>query len=742
MTLFLEANVPRPTRLLPAPPDGRAETRSRPRPAEGQGALGRLGGFCARHPAAVVAAWLLALVAALAGRHLAAPTFSDQVSLPGTASHTGADLLARSMPEAGRPSGLVVLHTGTGTVADHGSAVDRTLADLRGLPHVTDASALVTSADGRTAYTTVSFDEQLKDLGHDYTARLDTATGPARAAGLGVAYGGDLEQVVREPADDKLSEGVGVVTALAILLLAFGSVLAALLPLGTALISVGAGLGIVGIVAGTISFATSATTLAGMIGLGVGIDYALFLTTRFRQDLIDGHEPVEAAARTARTSGRAVLVAALTVAVAMLSLYACGLSFIGKIGLAATLAVVVTAAAALTLVPAALGLVGRRVDTLRLRRPVAESTGERDGWHRYAALVARRPWTFLAVGVTVLGLCSAPVLSMRLGHVDAGADRPGSSTRTAYDWIADADGPGFGKGANGRIVAVVDVSRAHAPADRISAAVSTALKGTHGVASVAPVRSSDDGRILVTTLTPTTGPQDAATADLLHTLSGHTLPKALSGTGAEAHLTGSVAGQADFRATVGDRLPIVVGIVLVLAFLLLMTVFRSVVIPLKAVVLNLFTTAASYGVLVAVFQWGWGDALLGLSEPVPIESYVPMMMFAIVFGLSMDYEIFLLSRIAEAWHRTGDNRLAVGEGLSATARVISAAAFIMTAVFLSFTASPTVVVKMLALGLAISVIVDATVVRLVLVPSAMFLMGRANWWLPRRLDRILPDLHA
>lgn len=735
--------MPRPTRLLPAPPEGRAETRPRTKPAEGQGALGRLGGFCARHPAGVVAAWLLVLVAALAGRHLAAPTFSDQVSLPGTASHTGADLLARSMPDAGRPSGLVVLHTGTGTVADHGSAVGRTLADLRGLPHVTAASALVTSADGRTAYTTVSFDAPLKDLGHGYSARLDTATEPARAAGLGVAYGGDLEQVVREPADDKLSEGVGVVTALAILLLAFGSVLAALLPLGTALISVGAGLGIVGIVAGTISFATSATTLAGMIGLGVGIDYALFLTTRFRQDLIDGHEPVEAAARTARTSGRAVLVAALTVAVAMLSLYACGLSFIGKIGLAATLAVVVTAAAALTLVPAALGLVGRRVDTLRLRRrPVAESTGERDGWHRYAALVARRPWTFLVVGVAVLGLCAAPVLSMRLGHVDAGADRPGSSTRTAYDWIADADGPGFGEGANGRVVAVVDVSRAHTPADRISAAVTTALKGTHGVASVAPVRPSDDGRILVTTLTPATGPQAAATADLLHTLSGHTLPKALSGTGADAYLTGSVAGQADFRATVGDRLPIVVGIVLVLAFLLLMAVFRSVVIPLKAVVLNLFTTAASYGVLVAVFQWGWGDALLGLSEPVPIESYVPMMMFAIVFGLSMDYEIFLLSRIAEAWHRTGDNRLAVGEGLSATARVISAAAFIMTAVFLSFTASPTVVVKMLALGLAISVIVDATVVRLVLVPSAMFLMGRANWWLPRRLDRVLPDLHA
>ncbi|WP_244162970.1 MMPL family transporter [Streptomyces bungoensis] len=735
--------MPGPSQHPSAPADARpGETPHQADADPVRGRLGRLGGFCARHPATVLAAWLLVLVAALAGRHIAAPTFSDQVSLPGTPSHTGADLLAGSMPAAGRPNGKVVFHTGSGTVADRHSALGETLADLRGLPHVTAVSTPVTSDDGHTAYTTVSFDEQLKNLGHGYTARLDTATRPARAAGIGVAYGGDLEQVVREPADDALSEGVGVVTALVILLLAFGSVLAALLPLATALISVGVGLGVVGIVAATVSFATSATTLAGMIGLGVGIDYALFLTTRFRQDLLDGHDPDDAAARTAATSGRAVLIAALTVAVAMLSLYACGLSLIGRIGLAATLAVVVTAAAALTLVPAALGLVGRHVDRIRLRRPVAESAGAHDGWHRYAGLVSRRPWTFLAVGLAFLGVCSVPLLSMRLGHVDAGADRPGSSTRTAYDWIAHGHGPGFGAGANGPVVTVVDLGGADTPADRVSDDVTAALRHTHGVASFTPLTPSPDGRLLVTTVTPATGPQDAATAALLDALAEDTLPKALAGTGAEAFLTGSAAGQADFRHTVGERLPVVVAIVLVLAFVLLMTVFRSVVIPLKAVVLNLFTTAASYGVLVAVFQWGWGGSLLGLSEPVPVESYVPMMMFAIVFGLSMDYEIFLLSRIAEAWRRTGDNRLSVGEGLSATARVISAAAFIMTAVFLSFTASPTVVVKMLALGLAVSVIVDATVVRLVLVPSAMFLMGRANWWIPRRLDRVLPRLHA
>ncbi|MGW9025134.1 MMPL family transporter [Streptomyces sp. NPDC055722] len=744
MTLSLEDTVSsrpmQPSLEAPEPPDVREQEPS-PDP-ERRSVPARIGGACARRPVLVIVVWLLLLTGALVGWHMAGSAFSDQISLPGTPSHTGADLLKASEPGAADPSGKVVLHVDSGTVSAQRPAVDRTVATLRKLPHVTAVSTLVTSADGRTAYTAVSFDKQLKNLGHDYTSRLDEATEPARAAGVHVAYGGDLDQVVRAPANDRLSELVGVATALVILLAGFGSVAAALMPLVTALISVGTGLGLVGVVAATIDFATAAPTLASMIGLGVGIDYALFLTTRFRQDLIEGRDPVDAAARTTRTSGRAVLVAAVTVAVAMLSLYACGLTFIGKLGLAATIAVVVTAGAALTLVPAALGLVGRRIDRLHVRRPVAESTGEDDNWYRYATLVARRPWPFLVVGTSVLALCALPLLSMRLGHVGAGADKPGSATRLAYDWIAEADGPGFGPGANGQVVTVVDLRHAGVPADRIAADVTRALQSTPGVDRFTPVTPSTDGKILVSTVTPTTGPQDAATTGLLTDLTDHALPNALKGTGAHAYLTGTAAGQSDFRDVVGRRLPVVVGIVLVLAFLLLTAVFRSVVIPLKAVLLNLLTTAASYGVLVAVFQWGWGDTLLGLSEPVPIESYVPMMMFAIVFGLSMDYEIFLLSRIAETWRRTGDNRRSVSVGLSATARVISSAAFIMAAVFLAFTVSPTVVVKMLALGLAISVVLDATIVRLVLVPSALFLMGRANWWIPRWLDRLLPRLHA
>ncbi|SHN11548.1 MMPL family transporter [Actinacidiphila paucisporea] len=706
------------------------------------GRLAGLGSFCARHSPWVIALWLVVLVAALGGRHLVGATFSDQLSLPGSQSDTGAALLTASDPAAAAPNGLVVFHTGSGTVADHQQAVDSAITDLKAMPHATGASSPVTSKDGATAYTTVSFDEQLKSLGHGYVDQLDKATAPARSDGVQVAYGGGLDQVTTAPADDLASELVGIGAALLILLLVFGSVLAAVLPLLSALVGVLVGIGVVGIVAGVVTFATSAPTLATMIGLGVGIDYALFLTTRFRQDLIEGRSPADAVARTSSTSGHAVLVAATTVAVALLSLYACGLSFIGKLGLAATIAVVVTATASLTLVPAALALTGRAIDrwTVR-RRPVAETAGESDSWHRYARLVSRHAAAFLACGVALLAVLAVPLFSMRLGHVDDGAGASGSTSRIAFDLVSDAQGPGFGPGANAPFTVVVDVSGSNVPADQIGDDVDKALQGTPDIAEATALQPTPDGKLLVGTVTATGDPQSATTGALFNALTGHVLSDALRGTGAHGYVTGTAAAQFDFRDTVKDRLPIIIGIVLLAAFLLLMTVFRSLVIPLKAVLLNLLTTGASYGVLVAVFQWGWAAGALGLPEAVPIESYVPMMMFAIVFGLSMDYEIFLLSRISEAWHRTADNTGSVGAGLSATGRVISSAAFIMTAVFLSFTVSPTVVVKMLALGLAVSVVLDATVVRLLLVPSTMFLMGRSNWWFPRWLDRVLPRVH-
>ncbi len=683
----------------------------------------------------VIVLWLVALGCAVAGQHLAHPAYSDATSLPGSQSDTGGALLARASSGATGYTGLVVVHAPTGGAGAATGATADTARALAALPDVSSVSELVTSTDGATAYWRLDFDVRPKTLGSGYPARLDRATAAVRQAGRQVAYGGGLDELTRPAGNDRAAELVGLSAALVVLLLAFGSVAAAVLPLASALVAVVIGLSVVGIVAASVDLATAAPTLAAMIGLGVGVDYGLFVTTRFRAHLVEGDDPDRAAGRAIASSGHAVLLAAATVSLALLGLYGAGLTFIGRLGLAATISVVVAAAAAVTLVPAGLGLVGRRIDRLAVRPPVAETSGAEDGWQRYSALVARRPALFLAGGLAVIAALSLPLGALRLGHIDAGADPLGSTSRTAYDLVADARGPGFGPGANGPFTVVVDLHGANQPADAIAAKLSAALGATPGVGAAGPLRASADGTVLTGTVTPASGPQSAATGTLFEQLVHHTLPDTLGGAHATGYLAGPTAGQLDFRDTISRRLPLIIGLVLVGSFTLLMLMFRSLLIPLKAVVLNLFTTGASYGVLVVVFQWGWGGGLLGVHEAVPIESYVPMMMFAIVFGLSMDYEIFLLSAIAEAWRGGSGNTEAVGSGLARTARVITSAAVIMTAVFLSFASSPTVVIKMLAVGLAVGVVIDATVVRMVLVPSTMVLLGSANWWFPRRPGR-------
>jgi RND superfamily putative drug exporter len=401
-------------------------------------------------------------------------------------------------------------------------------------------------------------------------------------------------------------------------------------------------------------------------------------------------------------------------------------------------------------VPALLGLAGRRIDRYHVRTPVAEAAGDggdggdagdqsQDFWHRYAGRIGAHPWPALAGGIAVLLVLAAPVLSMQLGHIDAGASPTSYTSRQAYDAISD----GFGVGTNGplTVVAQLDKAKTSTP-DQVSAvesALSGALAKVPDVASVSPVQASTDGAVLYATVIPASRPQDAATRTLANTLQDTTLPDVLGPDGATGYVTGSLAGQLDFVDIVSARLPIIIGVVIGAAFLLLLLSFHSPVLALKAAVLNLFSIGAAYGVIVAVFQWGWGGSLLGVAGNVPIESYVPMIMFAIVFGLSMDYEVFLLTRVREAWGRTGDSHASVGAGLGATARVISCAALIITCVFLAFLLSTNVVIKMLALGLGVSVIVDATVIRLLVVPATMFLLGRANWWTPRWLSW-LPDL--
>jgi RND superfamily putative drug exporter len=709
----------------------------------GQPWLQRVGAACGGHPWRVLAAWVVLLGGLLAGSAAVGASYSNDVNLSGTQSATGLSLLEAHSQGAGQYSGLVVFNSRSGTLASHSTQVEDSITALGKLPHVVSASDPLSSSnptvssDGTIGYSTLQFDVQPATLGESYIDQLNDATAAARDANIQVEYGGGLDQLTRPKTKDLQSEAIGFAVALIVLLLIFGSVLGAILPLLTALISVLAGLGILGIAAASLTFGTASPTLAAMIGIGVGIDYAVFLTTRFRQQMIDGADPVEAAGFCTTTSGRAVLVAAATVAVAMLGLYASGIAFIGLLGLAAVFGVVTAALGAVTLVPALLGLAGRRIDKLKVRRtPVAETGSSGDGWHRYAAMIGRYPWLFLIGGLAVLCVLAIPLLSIETGHVGDGSDPTSYTDRQAYDLISE----GFGPGYNGPFTIVIDTGHNAAADSSLATKVQSALAGTTDVAKATPLSPTPDGVLLTGTVIPKSSPQDQATTTLFNTLVNTTLPQALKGTGYQGYVTGQQALQIEFDQTVTSQLPVIIGVVIAVAFLLIMTAFRSPLLAVKAAVLNLFSIAAAYGVVVAVFQFGWGSSLLGVDQDVPVEAYVPMIMFAIVFGLSMDYEVFLLSRVKEVWDRKRDQHLAVAGGLASTGRVISCAALIMIAVFLSFVTSNQVVIKQLSIGLAASILIDATIVRLLLVPAVMYLFGTASWWIPRWLDRLLPHI--
>ncbi|MFH9990715.1 MMPL family transporter [Streptomyces luteogriseus] len=722
------------------------------------GVLRRLGEWCARHFVIVIIAWLVALVALQVVSREFGGAYSDNFSLPQAQAQKGLDVLKAHDPQAGGYSSQIVLRDDQQPLTALSSQMSTTVADLEKLPHVLSAqnplSAPATpsgqqnvgplSDDKKTAYITVRFDVQPSTLGDDYLSGVDTSVQPLRSAGAEVEYGGPLGELARPAADDRVSELIGFGVAVIVLLVGFGSVIAAVVPLLSALISVVGGLAILGLLAAAFTFATVSPTLATMIGLGVGIDYALFMLTRHRQNLFDGMDPVRAAGQAASTSGHAVLVSGCTVIIALAGLSASGVSFISLLGVAAAVTVVSAVVGALTLVPALLGFIGRHIDRYHVRPPVAETeAGAGDTpqgtWHRYAQRVERRPLWFLSAGVAVVVILAIPLFSIQLGHIDDGADPTSFTDRRAYDLMADA----FGPGSNGPLTVVID--QTNVPQSQRSGLASKAqqsLDKVQGAAVVTPLTPTQDGDLLVGTVYSTKSPQNSATTDLTNRLVDDTLPDTVQGTDAKGYVTGTTATQVDFRDIVASQLPVIIAVVVGLAFLIILAVFRGLLVAVKAAVLNVLSIAASYGVVVAVFQWGWGGPALGVHGKVPIESYVPMMMFAIVFGLSMDYEIFLLSRVHEAWLRTGDAKRSVAHALEITARVITCAALIMVSVFAAFIVSDNIVVKMLGLGLAVSVLIDATVVRLLMVPAVMTLLGRHAWWMPRWLDRVMPHIDA
>lgn len=723
-----------------------------------RGVLRRLGEWCARHFVIVIIAWLVALVALQVVSREFGGAYSDNFSLPQAQAQKGLDVLKAHDPQAGGYSSQIVLHDDQQSLTALSSQMSTTVADLEKLPHVLSAqnplSAPATpsgqqnvgplSDDKKTAYITVRFDVQPSTLGDDYLNGVDTAVQPLRSAGAEAEYGGPLGELARPAADDRVSELIGFGVAVIVLLVGFGSVIAAVVPLLSALISVVGGLAILGLLAAAFTFATVSPTLATMIGLGVGIDYALFMLTRHRQNLFDGMDPVRAAGQAASTSGHAVLVSGCTVIIALAGLSASGVSFISLLGVAAAVTVVSAVVGALTLVPALLGFIGRHIDRYHVRPPVAETeAGASDTpqgtWHRYAQRVERRPLWFLSAGVAVVVVLAIPLFSIQLGHIGDGADPTSFTDRRAYDLMADA----FGPGSNGPLTVVID--QTNVPQSQRSDLASKAqqsLDKIQGAAVVTPLTPTQDGDLLVGTVYSTKSPQNSATTDLTNSLVDDTLPDTVQGTDAKGYVTGTTATQVDFRDIVASQLPVIIAVVVGLAFLIILAVFRGLLVAVKAAVLNVLSIAASYGVVVAVFQWGWGGPALGVHGKVPIESYVPMMMFAIVFGLSMDYEIFLLSRVHEAWLRTGDAKASVAHALEITARVITCAALIMVSVFAAFIVSDNIVVKMLGLGLAVSVLIDATVVRLLMVPAVMTLLGRHAWWMPRWLDRVMPHIDA
>jgi RND superfamily putative drug exporter len=747
--------------------------------------LHSLGLFAHARRRSVIAIWFAVLLALGVSVGSFGSSFSTQFNLPDVESADGFTLLSERFgaEESGR-SGTIVVRADGGFTAVQQDALNAFFSqldardDMGVVSPFTPAGARQVAPSGDIAFATVSLASDLDTAEQFAEVFAEMKAIEPEVAGAQIEYGGEVFAEFEAPT----SEVLGLAFAIVILIFAFGSVLAMGLPIGTAFGGIAAGVLVVTLVSNLLTMPDFATTLGVMIGLGVGIDYALFIVTRYREARHRGRDCAAATAESINTAGRAVLFAGTTVVISLLGMLIMGVGFMNGMAVGASITVLFTMIASVTLLPALLGFVGERVEITRWRGVIAAGlvalalvgVGLKQNALLFAAplgglvllagsfipmfkrplptrrvkpmpetlpfkwsrWVQRRPWLSLVIGVGVLGALTLPVLGLRLGFADEGNYPSDTTTRRAYDLLAQGFGPGF----NGplTLVAAIDTPEQLAAAQGLSDTLAT----TPGVVSVSPAVPNDAAAptAVLWNLYPTGSPQSAEAADLVQRLRTDVVPSAVGESGLEVKVTGSVAVNVDFSSYLADRLPVFFAVVLLLSFVLLMAVFRSLLVPLKAVLMNLLSIGAAYGAVVAVFQWGWGASLIGLGGSAPIDPWLPVMMFAIVFGLSMDYEVFLLSRVKEEYDRTGDNELAVADGLAKTARVITAAAAIMVFVFGSFVLDPTRSIKMFGFGLAVAVFLDATVVRMLLVPATMELLGDRNWWLPRWLNRVLPKI--
>jgi putative drug exporter of the RND superfamily len=708
------------------------------------GPLYAIGRFCSRHHYPVIGAWVVLAIVLVAIGQIGGSKTSENLTLPGTGSTKATELLEDNLPEQAYGSNPLVVEAKQGklTEAKYAAAVAETAKRLEAIPFVnsavsplTPAGAAFLSKDQEIGYIPVVLGIGPGEIDEDQANRVLDAAQPARAAGLETSIGSYVGQQLSKPSTE-VSEAIGLAAAVIILLFAFGTATAMMLPILSAVIGLACALSIIRMLEHAAQIPAVASTLATMIGLGVGIDYALFIVTRHKLQLGEGMELRESIARATATAGGAVVFAGFTVVIALCSLAFAGIPLVATLGFTAAIAVVVAVSAAATLLPAMLGALGPHINSLRVQLGKTHPDDKKPhGWLRWADGVANRPWSSAIAALAVLLVLAIPLLQLELGQNDISALPKETTSRQAYEGL----NTGFGPGVNGPLL-IASQFESPEEAKKVLPGLEKAVGGAGDVAAVTEPTLDEKGTVAVFTVVSKSEPWATETVDLVENLRGSVIPGALEGTAAQSYVGGQTAGYIDLADQIAEKLPLMIAIVVALSFLVLLVAFRSLLVPIKAAAMNLISVAAAYGVVTAVFQLGWGSSLIGLDHSIPIVSFVPLLMFAILFGLSMDYEVFLLTQMREHFRQHGDERRAVVEGLANTGRVITSAAAIMVCVFTSFVLNGDPVVKEFGVGLAVAIAIDSTLVRCLLVPAVMVLLGKRAWWLPGWLERVIPKI--